>query len=623
MEMVIQNILLPQAKICSEEAMYFFRENYQDINVIIHEKKDNKLVFQRYGKATFSTYFNGLSVKKWKKYTNIGKVSLVLKIKGHFEIDLMSVQCAKLDQDEDTSCKFMGKTLKSILHTAEVDFSEPDFITIPYSSYDLDSALGFSLRSLDDGSEFWGGYYVAEIGQEQLKDTDIAINICTFRREDYILRNLDILREQIIENESSPLSRHLQVYISDNGQTLPREKLDSEFVHIVPNKNVGGAGGFTRGLMEILDHQKDFPATHALMMDDDIVICPEALFRTYALLCCRKDEYEDVFVGGAMMRLDNRSIQVESGASWNAGKLVSNKQGLDMRYLEDVLMNEVEEYTEYNAWWYCCTPMRLVSKQNLPMPIFIRGDDLEYGLRNMKHLILMNGICVWHEPFENKYSSTLYYYILRNLLYDNALHFPQYSIFSFLKKMYGSAFKEIVYYRYKNVDLLLQGVKDFFAGTDFLKNTDGEKLHKQVMAAGYKAVPVDQIEGAAFRLPSYQASLTQGESLCHRCLRMLTLNGFLLPAKRYKGTEIQSVGMTSCRPINFYRQPRVLNYDEVSGKGFVTCKSYRETFRCIGNLIGMTFKSLLRFRKAKKAFAENRGQFTNAEFWTAYLDLED
>ena len=173
MEMVIQNILLPQAKICSEEAMYFFRENYQDINVIIHEKKDNKLVFQRYGTATFSTYFNGLSVKKWKKYTNIGKVSLVLKLKGHFEIDLISVQCAKLDQDEDTSCKFMGKTLKSILHTAEVDYLEPDFITIPYSSYDLDSALGFSLRSLDDGSECWGGYYVAEIKEEQLKDTDI------------------------------------------------------------------------------------------------------------------------------------------------------------------------------------------------------------------------------------------------------------------------------------------------------------------------------------------------------------------------------------------------------------------------------------------------------------------
>ncbi|RAZ20198.1 glycosyltransferase family 2 protein, partial [Klebsiella oxytoca] len=68
--------------------------------------------------------------------------------------------------------------------------------------------------------------------------------------------------------------------------------------------------------------------------------------------------------------------------------------------------------------------MELVRKDNLPLPIFIRGDDLEYGLRNMKTLILMNGICVWHEPFENKYSSFLAYYVIRNRLIDNAYHFP-------------------------------------------------------------------------------------------------------------------------------------------------------------------------------------------------------
>ncbi len=623
MEITIQNLLLPQARTCTEEPMYFYREDGQDASTIIHEKKADALLFRKYGKCTFSTYFNGLTIKKWKKYTNIGNVSLVLMLKGHFEVDLLSVQATRLDCGEKVTCEFMAGAYKSVLNTTEVNFQNPDTITIPYQSYDSDGILSFSLRAMDDDAVFLGGYYAAEVKEENLKDTDIAINICTFRREDFILRNLDILREQIIENENSPLCKHLQVYISDNGQTLPRDQLNSDSIHIVPNKNVGGAGGFTRGLMEILEHQKDFPATHALMMDDDIVICPESLFRTYALLRCRKDEYEDMFVGGAMMRLDSRSMQVESGASWNAGKLVSNKQGLDMCYLADVLMNEVEEYTEYNAWWYCCTPMRLVSRQNLPMPIFIRGDDLEFGLRNMKTLVLMNGICVWHEPFENKYSSTLYYYILRNLLYDNALHFPKYSIFSFLKKMYGSVFREVVYYRYKNVDLLLRGVNDFFDGVDFLKRTDGEKLHKEIMAAGYKAVPVDQLKDAAFRLPSYYASLEQGENSIHRILRMLTLNGFLLPAKRYKGTAIQCVGMANCRPINFYRQLRVLNYEEMSGKGFVTRKSYRETFRCVGNLIAMTFKSLVHFDKAKKNVAQNREQITNADFWSEYLDLRN
>lgn len=93
------------------------------------------------------------------------------------------------------------------------------------------------------------------------------------------------------------------------------------------------------------------------------------------------------------------------------GNLISNKSNLNMNVTWDCLFNEIEEYTEFNAWWYCCFPMDVVSEENLPLPIFIRGDDLEYGLRNMKHLILMNGICVWHEPFENKYSSFLEYYI--------------------------------------------------------------------------------------------------------------------------------------------------------------------------------------------------------------------
>ena len=66
-----------------------------------------------------------------------------------------------------------------------------------------------------------------------------------------------------------------------------------------------------------------------------------------------KDEYADAFIGGAMLRSDQRNIQVESGASWNAGNLISLKAGLDLRLWENCLRNEQEEYREFNAWWYC------------------------------------------------------------------------------------------------------------------------------------------------------------------------------------------------------------------------------------------------------------------------------
>ena len=228
------------------------------------------------------------------------------------------------------------------------------------------------LEGLEDGAQYFGGYYEADVPNTALWPVDIAINICTFRREAFVKRNLEILRKAILQNPEHEMYQHLQVFISDNGKTLDIPALAGRQVHIVPNKNVGGAGGFTRGLIEIL-HCPDYAATHVLFMDDDILIEPEALFRTYTLLRCRKKEYEDLFIGGAMLRLDQQNIQVEAGAAWNAGSLQSRKSGVDLNTVDGCLYNEIEEYVEFNAWWYCCTPMSVVREDNLPLPIFIRG----------------------------------------------------------------------------------------------------------------------------------------------------------------------------------------------------------------------------------------------------------
>ena len=51
---------------------------------------------------------------------------------------------------------------------------------------------------------------------------------------------------------------------------------------------------------------------------------------------------------------------------------------------------------------------------------------------------------------------------------------------------------EINRYRYKNAILLIRGVRDFLKGIDWLEATDAEALHKEVMAAGYKSLPIEQ-----------------------------------------------------------------------------------------------------------------------------------
>lgn len=606
--MKIQNLLLPEIGICTEEGMFFRKEKRypREVELI---SADQALRFSDRGTCDFDTYFNGLSVGKWKKYTTIGNIFLKIYLKGSFEVNLINSQLIG------------GKVYRKTISSQTIQTDKKGLFTFSYKLYEFQGMLAFSLRALETGSMYFGGWYDADIAEETLQETNIAINICTFKREPFVQRNIDILCNNIINNPENPLYGHLQVYISDNGKTLDQQKLNSDFVHIVGNKNVGGSGGFTRGLIEIMHHLSRYPATHALMMDDDIIIEPEALFRTYMLLRTRKPEYRELFIGGAMLRLDDQAAQVEAGASWNAGNLISNKQDLSMKKLKDCLINEEEEYTEFNAWWYCCIPMSIVTPKNLPLPIFIRGDDLEYGLRNIKHLVLLNGICVWHEAFENKYSSFLQYYILRNLLYDNALHFPEYSSFSFCARLYKNVAREIVYYRYKNIHLIYQGINDFYKGVDFLKTTDGEQLHQKIMASGYKSVPLAQINDAAFHIEAYEDSLSQTDNRFSKLIRYITLNGYLLPARKIRTRQVKVVSMAQCRPINFYREKIVLNYDPASKKGFVTYRSWKETLHALFLLIPITFKTLFRFNHAKRRFKQRVSEITSEEFWQNYLGL--
>ena len=600
--MKLQNIVFPKSGMCSESRMYA-RLDYENDAKACFAENDTQISFKKGGRASFDTYFNSLSVEKWTKYTEAKSFKAVMTIKGSFEIRMFSVRIINKD------------ILRREYSLNTVSFDNVQTIALPFRTFDQVGMFAFELKALSDDSVFYGGYYEADVDESKLREVNIAINICTFKREAYLMHNLDVLNEEILKNPKSELYDHLQVYISDNGQTLDIDKLATDKIHIVKNANVGGAGGFTRGLLEIMDHDDSYHATHALMMDDDISIMPEALYRTWAVLSCAKKEYKDAFIGGAMLRNDRQNIQVESGASWNAGEIISNMKGYDMNRLSSVLENDIEEYTEYNAWWYCCTPMSVVNRENLPLPIFIRGDDLEYGLRNMKTLILMNGICVWHEPFEYKNASNLYYYIFRNRLYDNALHFKKYSKKQFFKDFRREYMREVMFYRYKNVDLLLRGVRDFYKGVDFLLTTDGEALHKDIMASGYKMTPLEQLD-VPFHYNDYANNLDIFRTLKGRLWALITLNGLLLPANRYS-----AVPVASCRPKSFYRASKVLHYDPTSRKGFVTVRSHKEIIRYMLELWKFYKETNRNYDRCMKEFDRRHNELTNETFWRKYLGL--
>lgn len=601
--MKLQGVLLPALGVRTDERLFFYRDGSALHSTHMNYER-GELCFRKNAFCSFNGYFNTFCVRKYHKYTNIGDISLKLNLKGRFLVTTTGYRFAPL-----------GGIDRVVLWQYEVDSPEMAEHTFPFQVESDIETISFELESLEEGGIFTGGGYYAEVAKEDLCEVNIALNICTFKREKFVLRNLEILKKAILANPESELYGHFKLYIQDNGKTLPLDEIKGEYVNIVQNKNTGGAGGFTRGMIEVL-HDRKFAATHVLMMDDDIVVSIESLYRTYKILSCRKREYADLFIGGAMLRLDSPAVQHESGAVWNAGMLQSGRCNFDLRNDFLCLLNENEEPVEYNAWWYCCTPMSVIKPDNLPMPIFIRGDDLEYGLRNMKHLLLLNGICVWHEPFENKYSSFLNYYILRNTLYVNSLHYRHVKAKEMIRQMVRFVSRELLYFRYLNAELLLRGVSDYLKGVKFLKETDGAALHQEIMKAGYKALPEEPGMDLLVKMRA-TAAAERPESRRQQIFRFLTLNGLLLPAK--KGTPC--VPMAGCRPIQFYRAKEVYQYDSVAEKYFVTRRSFFKTMKYLFKLGFMVLRLQLTYGFKKKKFFRESRYLMSEEFWSKYLDL--
>lgn len=605
--MKLQNLLFPQTGICTEESMYFRRNGAIDFTW----DKDYIGMFHN-SSISFDTYFNGCSAEKWFKYTKVKKIRIVIHARGKFRITLMRKE------------KSLNGSDTKFLH--EETFGEEGqegVYTFPFDTESNNGMFCFSILCLSNSGALLDGYYDGEVDENDVSFVKLALVICTFKREAFVTKNVRLLNDYVLSNSESSMNGHLEIFISDNAGTLNQnDVLLNENIHIFLNKNTGGSGGFTRGMIEVMKCREQHKITHVLVMDDDVIINPDSIYRTFNILSLLKDEYKDAFVGGAMLRLDKQFIQTEAGARWNKGYLISHKSGLNLLEVDACLYNEFEEKTEFNAWWYCAFPVDAISESNLPLPIFIRGDDVEYGLRNMKRLILMNGICVWHEPFENKYSSSMYYYIFRNRLIDNSIHNMKYKRKHFIKDLKEQVFREIAYYRYKNADLLMDGVNDFYNGIDWFKAQDGSELHQSIMSRGYKLQDINTLD-VPFSYPAYEQSCRMEEVKgMKKFVRKITGNGFILPAKKKADNEMPVVAPTfTARPVNFYRVKKALNYDYCSRKGFVTEKSVKETFRLMWKFEKIAIKSRYKYRKTVKQYQERGKELMQLSFWNNYLDI--
>ena len=530
----LQNILHPGNAFSKEEQVYF------------HRSADGNIY-------DLDGYFNLFYIEKHKKYMAIEKVAVQLNLVGFSSVTLMH------DRDEIESFSIANPE-KETRQTFE----------FPYESYD-EGVFWVRLTKADNGSEKIGkipsavdcirfdGRFFGEIKSKRL--ANVLVDICTYKREKYVTRNMIHLVEFLENSENVDIANSLEVAIIDNGRTLNEYDDLNDIIKehgsitVYPNPNTGGAGGFTRGMKEAIAQKEEKCFTHVLLMDDDASFDTEMFVRLFGVLWSLREEYKDITVGGAIFRDDYTYIQFASGEWFEDLELINYLKNMDMRSYTECTQKEMcttkNELTRYCGWWCCCYSLNVVTSDNLPLSLFIHFDDIEYEVRNRQAgnpVMLLNGIGVWHKPFESEFQRAKIYYNSRNKLICASLREPSAIRNYFEKKLRRELTGCLMNHRYLDMHLIYMGVRDFFKGTEWLESLDFEEFHKEIskyVKESITNITLDDFEklGFADLKDEVKKFITDGisDSEVFRAsnkpivrvplIKKITLNGSLCPMK--------------------------------------------------------------------------------------------
>ena len=681
---ILQNVIFPSEDTCNESLMYYRDRG----NTCIHNDgtrvySGSKRVYS--GNAgeddisagtdvgstcidnsntrIYNGYFNIFSIHKWRHYTVMDKLFLHVEGRGEFTVKVFNEcgrQCGIYEAKDGNGTALASESKNNteaavgslvaggisadntadaaediyIIHDEKISHAEAaqrqrvdtniTVANIRISYHEDDRLLWFEFEGNGESAELTKAFYYTT--DEPTQDVKLALDICTYKREPYVRRNMAVLNKSILQNPDSALFNKLDVYIIDNGQTLDKQELETRHIKIYPNKNAGGAGGFTRGIIEILKNKSSKGYTHMIFLDDDAVQEPDAFVRTAAIMALIKPEYDKASIAGCMLRLDKRYMLHEAGALWTDSALKQLHQGYDLRNADKVLENEAQYDIDYGAWFFACYPLSVINYANLPLPIFVHCDDSEYGLRNHNGVIVMNGICVWHDANGNGKSSSMAYYDQRNAMIISSLHDRDGGVIGVCKNLLRLCVSDCWRYRYKDAVLRCKAAEEFMKGPAYIGGLNPIAKNSELSKLGYVKVPLDtltddkkllnKIRQAAEARNKIDDPYPRPVSLLNRVKYVCTFNGLILPARK----TIAAADMNT-QSGALYRVKDLILYDSGSMQGFRTSRSFSKAMSCLGLCFKTELKLLKKYRRVKALYKRDIHKLTNIEFWNGYLGL--
>ena len=411
--------------------------------------------------VSFAAYFNAFAAGYWRRWSRLTEVHLCLELDGAGRVDVYRTKA-------DGSAIFVrGEVLDGPgRHELDLDLDLRPFEDGGWYWFDLTTDAGeLTLRA--------GGWYAAQEGAGRAA---VTIGMPTFNRPADCVATLTAIGEDPLV-----LAAVTAVILPDQGTKKVRDEpgfaeaaaILGDRLRIIDQPNLGGSGGYARVMYEALETTD---CEQILFMDDDILLEPDSVLRAVAF---SRFARTPMLVGGQMLSLQARSQLSTMGEVvdrntflWRNAPGTEPHHDLADRTLRQTPWLHRRVDVDYNAWWMCLIPRAVAEELGLPLPLFIKWDDAEYGLRARGRgyrTATVPGIGIWHMSFLEKDDTSDWqaYFHYRNRYVAAALHGPD-NPRALLVDTLKRTVRHLMLMEYSAVALQEMALRDFLAGPDML-----------------------------------------------------------------------------------------------------------------------------------------------------------
>lgn len=414
-------------------------------------------------RLSFGSYFNAFPASYWRRWSIVDEVRLTVELRG--------------EGASVTVYRSMANGRSQRVESAQVDGSAGTFV------FDL------PLKPFADGGWYWydvtageedavvTATWDAEVPAERAESGTVTVAITTMNRPDFCAKLiaqlgsddqvLAILDEVLVMEQGTDK-------VVDSAEYPAAEKAVAGKLRILEQGNLGGSGGYARGQLETV---KAGVSTYALMMDDDVVCEPESILRavTFGDLARRP-----TIVGGHMFSLYSRARLHSFGEIiqswrwwWMSPEHVLPEWDFGARNLRSTRWLHRRVDVDFNGWFMCLIPRVVLDDIGLSLPIFIKWDDSEFGVRAKGAgypTVTFPGAAVWHVPWTDKNDALDWqaFFHQRNRLISALLHSPYPHGGRVVRESLNHSIAHLVSMQYSVVELRQQALEEVLAGPDRL-----------------------------------------------------------------------------------------------------------------------------------------------------------